>query len=242
MNKTLALASSQLKRNFGAQTMATKRQRRIPPPPKSITLQEAIETGNLFEVKYLLEKGVYSFFTNFIKRPNEKSSLLHIAINSGNLSIIEALLGAAIKTKQLTALLESTDENGATPLHLAAQQENPSVTQAIINYAKDNNTLKAILTTTTCWKTTPLHVAVLWGRAKTVTALLDSGASIDAARSQGNTPLHFAAGWGHIDIIRILLHRGANQRAKNNNGRTPRDWAVDSATKQAFINTRANRT
>ncbi|KAF4967444.1 hypothetical protein FSARC_5017 [Fusarium sarcochroum] len=55
---------------------------------------------------------------------------------------------------------------------------------------------------------TSLHIASLGGFSKVVTALLERGASIDAARGDGRMPLHVACHVGAYDVVETLLrHR-----------------------------------
>jgi ankyrin repeat protein len=54
-----------------------------------------------------------------------------------------------------------------------------------------------------------------------VTALIDHGADVNFANSDGGTPLYVAAEEGHMDAVRGLIEHGANVNIANNNGTTP---------------------
>jgi len=60
---------------------------------------------------------------------------------------------------------------------------------------------------------TLLHVAAKQGRVELATALLDSGADVDAADSNGVTALHLAALNGHARMISLLLRNDASADA-----------------------------
>ena len=51
--------------------------------------------------------------------------------------------------------------------------------------------------------------------------LLDKGADINAAKTDGAIPLYIAVEMGHLEIARLLLDRGANSNAACTDGATP---------------------
>ena len=57
-------------------------------------------------------------------------------------------------------------------------------------------------------------------RTKTVNALLDKGADIDARSNDGSTALILAAQQGATSSAKVLLARGADVNAKTNDGET----------------------
>jgi ankyrin repeat protein len=59
-----------------------------------------------------------------------------------------------------------------------------------------------------------------------VSALLSSGANVNATGPNGETALMMAAGYGYTDIVRILLHHEADVYAKMPNGDTALDFAL----------------
>ncbi|PYH37680.1 ankyrin repeat domain-containing protein [Aspergillus neoniger CBS 115656] len=63
------------------------------------------------------------------------------------------------------------------------------------------------------------------GETAKVEHLLDNGANVSAADSQGHTVLHVAASGGHVDIISILLRRGADKNARNRSNHRPSELA-----------------
>jgi ankyrin repeat protein len=62
-------------------------------------------------------------------------------------------------------------------------------------------------------------------RPDKVALLLDHGAMIDAAGTNGKTALQYAATAGHNRVVQLLLDRGANASLTDNDGNTALDLA-----------------
>ena len=77
---------------------------------------------------------------------------------------------------------------------------------------------------------TPLNLAIMFGRATTVTFLLEHGADIHARSRNGDTPLHFATFKGQQKIVKILLEHGADPSLLNMKGQTPAQVAAQQIT------------
>lgn len=71
-----------------------------------------------------------------------------------------------------------------------------------------------------------LHDAVMFGQAHIVQMLLDAGAEVDAADSDGTTALMAAAQYGQSEIVTILINAGADIDAVDNTGGTPLMYAA----------------
>ena len=67
---------------------------------------------------------------------------------------------------------------------------------------------------------TPLHIAVSKGHEGCLRALLELGASLEAADHHAHTALHWAAASGQQGCLRVLLERGASLAAIDCNGLT----------------------
>ncbi len=84
---------------------------------------------------------------------------------------------------------------------------------------------------------TPLHDAVIRGDLERISALLNSGADVNAtirsaenfSSEWGATPLHLAARDGRRDIADTLLRAGANARAADARGATALHWGCGSS-------------
>lgn len=68
---------------------------------------------------------------------------------------------------------------------------------------------------------TVLMAAAFAGRCSLISALVESGANVNTANSDGFTALHEAAGLGQQDAVEILLDFGANIEAETRWGETP---------------------
>ncbi len=68
---------------------------------------------------------------------------------------------------------------------------------------------------------TALIIAAAGGKTKSLIALLEQGAHINAQNNDGETALHAAIKKGHIDCVRELIRRGAKLQIRNNNGNMP---------------------
>jgi ankyrin repeat protein len=79
---------------------------------------------------------------------------------------------------------------------------------------------------------TALHRAAYFGRVPVIEALLNVGADINLADSEGMTPLHKAAENGHAAAVKYLLSRGADIHAKNILGMTPLQCAIEKGRKE----------
>jgi ankyrin repeat protein len=72
---------------------------------------------------------------------------------------------------------------------------------------------------------TGLHLAAYFGAQGIVHRLLDCGADLKAANSDGETPLHQASRNGRLEVVRMLLDRGADINTAASYGLTPLYWA-----------------
>lgn len=132
-------------------------------------------------------------------------------------------------TPMVEALLEKganprMPEQGFTALIHAANSNRPAVARAILAKltAKD-------LEARNPFGQTALGQAAWVGAAEIVTMLLDKGANIEAADSEGKTPLLNAAGHvfpGTLETVRVLVARKADVNARDKAGNTPISEAI----------------
>ena len=57
---------------------------------------------------------------------------------------------------------------------------------------------------------TPLHFAAIKGDTRTVAALVNAGADLNAQDTDGRTPMHWAAMRGHAKAVAALTNAGAD--------------------------------
>ena len=149
-------------------------------------------------------------------------SALHYAARFGHLDVTRLLLDCGASTNAATTARPDRDNNSfasCQPLHYAAYHSHAAVVELLLSRGADVCATAARGSTT---GVTPLHLAA--GRlgdrtpheaeaSAIVRALLDAGAPVDAADSDGWQALHFAARQGCIEFTRLLLDRGVNVNA-----------------------------
>lgn len=122
--------------------------------------------------------------------------------------------------------------DGFMPIHLGSFFGHAAVVELLAQRGAD---LQAISRHAQI-KVTPLHSAVAGegaADARTVEALLEHGASPNAAAELGGTPLHSAAANGDAELVRLLLEHAADP-----NARDPRD---DEKRRIAPVRARSGR-
>jgi len=77
------------------------------------------------------------------------------------------------------------------------------------------------------WKM-PLHISVEKDHDRSVRALLDSGADVNAANCTGLTALHLAAKNGHVNVMEMLVKDNANIDATDEFGWTALHYAANN--------------
>jgi ankyrin repeat protein len=117
--------------------------------------------------------------------------------------------------------------DGATPLMRAAKVTDLALMKELLTHGANPNL--ALRNGTTVL----MNIASRAGRPappeettiEAIAALLEHGADIKAANSNGQTPLHLAVGRGD-SVVRFLAGKGASLDAKDSSGRTPLDVAL----------------
>jgi uncharacterized protein len=139
-----------------------------------------------------------------------------------------AALGRVDRLRELLdaepALVGAWSPDGFQALHLAAFFGRPEAAELLLERGAD----PASVARHDFIRVTPLHSAVAQEGAedlRTVQALLDHGAPVDAGVEGGATALHSAAFNGNVAIVEVLLARGANPNAARDDAKTPLDLA-----------------
>ncbi len=182
--------------------------------------------------------GVYEDFFKAVELDNAGTVTLLLARGfdpntpdpAGQVGLFLALRGGAPKVGR--ALVEHADTKidtpnaaGETPLMMAALRGSLEWTQRLVERGAQINR--------SGW--TPLQYAASGPEPKVVGYLLDRGAAIDAAASNGSTALMMAARYGNEDSVTLLLARGADVRLRNQRDMSAADFAR-GAEREALAN------
>jgi len=123
-------------------------------------LLHAVRQGDCDEVAYLLEEDR----ADVTVKGGSGNSLVHIAVESGNLTCVKLLL----EYKADPDIKGPAERGGYTPLHIAAQNDSWKIIQLLLGANVDINAKSSSLST-------PLIEAVKFGRKNTVAVLLKRG-------------------------------------------------------------------
>lgn len=156
-----------------------------------------------------------------------KADIADVLLENGAMvDIFEACaVGARDKVIKLLALdpylLNSYSHDGWTPLHMAVFFGHIDLVRFLLDAGADIDALSK-----NGQDLTPLHSALANPHhAKVSLLLIEKGADITLAQSEGYTPLHYAAANGTDDVVIHLLAMNANRSAKTKDGKTPLDLA-----------------
>ena len=185
---------------------------------KETVLMNAVKSGNLDSVKYLIAA------VNINEKTQNAKTAFLFACENGNLDIVKYLL-----TKD--ADMNDKDSDGFTGLMLASSTSKLDIVKFLIGergVAIDDFNNQG---------NTALMVAADNGATDIVKYLISNGADVNANmdRTTGHTALMGAAAGGHKDIVNILLAKRANVNARvgpnttnEEEGRTALMYAVES--------------
>src|SRR5690606_7406512 len=95
-------------------------------------------------------------------------------------------------------------------LHWSARRDDLDLVRTLIEAEAD------VHATTRLGGYTPLMFAARNGNSEIIAALLDAGARVDAATTNGTTPLMFAAASGSVEAVETLMAAGAEVNATEN--------------------------
>lgn len=117
-------------------------------------------------------------------------------------------------------VLKKRDEKGKTLLHLAVKTNNDRVIFELIERGAD------IEAGDTPGETTPLHYAALGRYGRSVQALIEKKANVNARTKDGTTPLIFAAMTNDLAIAEMLMAHGADATATEKAGHSALYYAT----------------
>jgi ankyrin repeat protein len=139
----------------------------------------------------------------------EQYTPLHLAIETNQPSIVDALLAANANVNAVTY------HDTLTPLHIAASSADIRSIQALVKYNPNLNSK------TYKDQDTALHLAVKHGFLAHAEVLLKAGVMVDLLNKNSETALHLAAKQGNMQMLALLLSYGANCNIHNHNEQTP---------------------
>ncbi|XP_071791706.1 uncharacterized protein [Asterias amurensis] len=146
-------------------------------------------------------------------RSRDGKTALHKAVEKGNQSVTELLLG-------LGASPNSKDLRGMTALYYNVQKGgDPMIAEVLLKDRTDLN-----ISDDQGWK--EIHHACRHGRIQHLQLLIYYGADIDSQNEAGNTPLHVCAIYKEESAARMLLFRGADRSLKNKSSQTAFQVAI----------------
>lgn len=137
------------------------------------------------------------------------NTLLQISARTGDLPMVNALLGLRANPKLLNALGESA-------LMLAAVEGHTAVARRLIEAGSDVNA--------SGWSA--LHYAAWRGRVDVCKLLLENGADIDARGPNGITPVMMAVRSGDLETVKLLVWEVADLGLETVDGATALGWAA----------------
>lgn len=177
----------------------------------------AVRLGKVEQVKRMIAKNPKLVQ---VKSLGDGSTLLHLAVNKGNIVMAKLLL-------ENSADVNAKNSLGSTPLDIAVIMGYKSIARLLLENGADVNTKDLI-------GFTPLHTAAIVGDTDIAKFLIENGAEVDAKKSGGlslsnTTPLHWAVYNGQTDTAKLLIERGADVNAKSSeDNSTPLHWAAVS--------------
>lgn len=178
-------------------------------------LEIAIHCAQVGNVNILFQHHNYDINCLSYEKP-----LLHIAVEVGNLEMIEYLIDKGANP--------NTDKQGIKVTHIAALQGHMKVMEFFLRIGMnigdvddDDKTL--------------LHYAALGGHATMTQFLIDKHLDINAVEICGMQPIHYSAWLGHMEVIHVLLQNGAMYNASNRDGAKPLDFIENADIKELLV-------
>jgi len=182
-------------------------------------LMLAARNGHLETVKLLLSHGARTDLKNL-----SGYSLLHCAVHSRNIDIVQLVIVDATTGKLMDAIPDGGKDIAPfvySPLVIAVEREDASLVRLLISYGVDVN-LHSSSTPRQRRDSSPLWLAAARNNREILEMLLEAGADINCrSGNKSNTALHVAAFRQDISWVRYLLSQGANINTQDDAGQTP---------------------
>ncbi len=164
-------------------------------------LHQAVADGELEEVTTLIANGVD---VNGTDKNYQGITALFVAVERGNIEIVEMLLNAGAK-------INVRAEDKRTPLLALDYSSTPELVRLLVRHGAD---LSAVDDS----GNNVLHIAAENDNLEIIEILINEGVKIDAQNDEGQTPLMIAAYYENLGTVQAFLNAGAkvNVRDKEN--------------------------
>lgn len=171
-------------------------------------IHEAVRKGNLADVKKIILKNKDSLEA----KTADGLTPLHLAVQTGNLPVVEFLLGQG-------AYIDSMDKQGNTPLLNAVNAKQTDIAKTLLSKGANVRLKNA--------QGMPAVVqAMMHGQDELTSLILDHGQNVNERFGQNATLLHLGVLLENKKIVELLLNKGADINAEAENSVTPLYAAV----------------
>ena len=139
------------------------------------------------------------------------------ATQKGDYSSVESAISKG-------ASVDSKDETGKTLLNIALLNGHYRLAQFLLTKSPNVNAkfnAESSFFGQSIKKpenTTALHLAAKIGDINLISALINTGADVNAKNGDGDTPLHIAGGYGHYEAAELLIKHSASAKEKTKEG------------------------